>query len=33
MYKHNPKLQQRLEAALGERGEPTLLERFAALWH
>jgi hypothetical protein len=33
IYKHNAKLQQRLEAALAERGEPKLLERFAALWH
>jgi hypothetical protein len=33
IYKHNPKLLQRLEGALGERGDPVLLERFAALWH
>jgi hypothetical protein len=33
IYRHNAKLKQRLEAAVAERGEPTLRDRFAALWH
>jgi hypothetical protein len=31
--RHNAKLKQRLETVLVERGDPTLLERFAAQWH
>lgn len=33
IYRHNAKLRERLDAALVERGEPTLRDRFAALWH
>ena len=33
IYRHNAKLRQRLDAALAERGEPNLRDRFAALWH
>ncbi len=33
IYRHNAKLKQRLEAAVAERGESTLRDRFAALWH
>jgi hypothetical protein len=32
LYKHNAKLAQRLERALGERKEAALRDRFAALW-
>jgi hypothetical protein len=32
LYRHNAKLAQRLEAAVVERGDRELLDRFAALW-
>jgi hypothetical protein len=33
IYRHNTKLKQRLAAALVERGETKLRDRFAVLWH
>jgi hypothetical protein len=32
IYRHDTKLKERLEGAVDERGEPQLLQRFAALW-
>ncbi len=33
IYRHNVKLEERVAAAVAERGDPQLLEDFAKLWH